>query len=256
MHLPHFLLRPIPTVLLSALLPCQALAAPPADGFEQRCERQVLPRFEVSVRQPGFMVHNTVSARVLNTRSAFASAGAALLGMTASSTRADIDIDASGLSDPASGRECIAPRVTVELSYQPLDVYVARELRPTSCSYREVFAHEMLHVKIYVENLPRIEQRVRDELTSPYGGRPLYAPRNKGLSILSDQIDSWLRPLIQAELAQVEAQQRALDSHDENERLSHLCQGEVASLIGSSFQSVAAGAATARVSGSGCGGRS
>jgi hypothetical protein len=230
-HLPHLL----PTLLLSALLPCQAFAEPPADSFEQRCERQMLPRLQVSARQPDFVVHNTVSARVLNTRGAYATAGAALLGMTASSTRADIDIDGSGLSDPASGRECIAPRITVELSYQPLDVYVAREFHPASCSYREVYAHEMLHVKTYLDNLPRIEQRVRDELISRYGGRPLYAPRNKALATLYEQVDTWLRPLIQAELAQVEAQQRALDSHGEIERLSHLCQGEVASLMGSSF---------------------
>jgi hypothetical protein len=234
-HRPHLLPRFLPALLLSALLPCQAIAAPPADSFEQRCEQQLLPRFVVNARQPGFVVHNTVSARVLNTRAAYASAGAAMLGMTASSTRAEIDIDGSGFTDPASGRECIAPRITVELSYQPLDVYVAREFHPASCSYREVVAHEMLHVKIYLDNLPRIEQRVRDELTSRYGGRPLYAPRDKGVAMLSDQVDSWLRPLIQAELVQVEAQQRALDSRDENERLSHLCQGEVSHLMGSTF---------------------
>ena len=235
MHLPLRLSLRLLAALLAAFLPCQAQAAPPADSFEQRCERHMLPMLQVSAQQRGFVVHNTLSARVLNTRVANASSGAALLGMTASRTRADIDIDGSGLTDPSSGRECIAPRITVELSYQPLDVYVAREFHPASCSYRAVFAHEMQHVKIYQDNLPRIEQRVREELTSRYGGRPLYAPRNKALAMLSDQVDSWLRTLIQAELVQVEAQQRALDSRDENERLSHLCQGEVANLMGSSF---------------------
>ena len=235
MYLPAFLSGLLPGLLLSALLPLQALAAPPPVTFEQRCERQLLPRFEVSARHPGFVVHNTVSARVLNTRTAHSFSGDAVLGMTASSTRADIDIGGPGFEDPASGRECIAPHITVELSYQPLDVYVARELHPASCSYREVIAHEMLHVKIYLDNLPRIEQRVRDELASRYGRQPLYAPRNKALAMLSDQVDNWLRPFIQAELKQVEAQQRTLDSRDENERLSHLCQGEVARLMGSTF---------------------
>lgn len=224
-------------LLLLAMLASarSASAAPAASTFEQRCENEMLPVIAVRAQRLDFKVHNTVSARVLNTRSASASAGQAMLGMTASSTRADIAIDGPGLSDIASGRECIAPRITVELSYQPLDVYVAREFHPASCSYREVYAHEMQHVKIYQDNLPRIERRVRDELISRYGGRPLYAPRDKALAMLSDQIDTWLRPLIQTELAQVEAQQRALDSRAETERLSHLCQGEVASLMGSTF---------------------
>lgn len=213
----------------------QALAAPSANSFEQRCESEMLPTITVSAHRPGFKVHNTLSARVLNTRGAYASAGQAVLGMTASSTRAEIDIDGPSLFDPASGRECIAPRITVELSYQPLDVYVAREINPASCSYREVYAHEMQHVKIYLDNLPQIERRVRDELTSRYGGRPLYAPRNKGIATLNAEIDTWLRPFIKAELAQVEVQQFALDSRDETERLSHMCQGEIASTMGSSF---------------------
>jgi hypothetical protein len=93
----------------------------------------------------------------------------------------------------------------------------------------------MQHVKIYADNLPQIEQRVREELVRRHGGRPLFAPRDKGLAILNEQIDSWLRPLLKAELAKVELQQVALDSRDENERLSHLCQGELANLMGSSF---------------------
>lgn len=221
--------------LLLALLARQAGATPPADSFEQRCARDMLPVIAVHAQPPGFKVHNTLSARVLNTRGAFASAGQALLGMTASSTHADIDIDGPSLFDPASGLECIAPHITVELSYQPLDVYVAREFHPASCSYREVYAHEMQHVRIYLDHLPRIERRLRDELVSRYGGRPLYAPHNVGIATLNAEIDTWLRPFIQAELAQVEKRQQALDSGDETERLSHLCQGEIASAMGSSF---------------------
>ena len=222
-------------LLLLLLLPRPVASAPSISLFEQRCEREMRPSFEVRAYPPGFVVHNTVSSRVLNTRGTFASAGQLLMGMTASSTRAQIDIDGPALSDIESGRECIAPRISIELSYQPLDVYVARELHPSSCSYREVYAHELKHVKIYTDNLPGIEQLVRGELVSRYGGRPLYAPRDQGLTILQSQIDTWLRPLIKAELAKVELQQRALDSRDEVERLSHMCQGEIGSLLGSTF---------------------
>lgn len=217
------------------IVPRPAAAAPSVNLFEQRCEREMKPRFDVRANRPGFVVHNTVSSRVLNTRGTYSNSGQALMGMTSSSTRAEIDIDGPALIDVDGARECIAPRITVELSYQPLDVYVARELHPASCSYREIFAHELQHVRIYADNLPRIEQVIRGELTRRYGGHPLYAPRDKGLTILQDQIDTWLRPLIKAELAKVEEQQVALDSRDEVERLSHMCQGEIAALMGSSF---------------------
>jgi hypothetical protein len=231
------LLRPalLAPLLLLALLPRHALAAPPAKDFEQRCEREMLPSFQVSAHRPGFVVHNTVSSSALNNRGAYNYAGQVMLGMTASSTRAEIDIDGPSLSDPASGRECIAPIISVQLSYQPLNVYVAREFHPASCPYRVVYAHEMQHVKIYMDNLPRLEQLVRGELVKRYAGRPLYAPRGQGLTVLQEQIDTWLRPLIKDELAKVEAQQVALDGGDETERLSHSCQGEVASLMGSTF---------------------
>jgi hypothetical protein len=232
---PRHALLAVLLLLLLFLLPRPVMSAPSVNHFEQRCESEMRPRFDVLARVNGFVVHNTVSSRVLVTRGTYSKAGQAMMGMTASSTRAEIDIDGAALIDPDSGRECIAPRITIELSYQPLDVYVARELHPASCSYREVYAHEMQHVRIYRDNLPIIEQRVHEELVRRYGGQPLFAPLNRGLAILHDQIESWLRPLLKAELAKVELQQLALDSRDETERLSHLCQGEIASAMGSSF---------------------
>jgi hypothetical protein len=231
-------LRPalLASLLLLVLLPLArpALAAP-AGSFEQRCESEMHPSIAVTAHPPGYVVHNTVSSRVLNTRGAYNGPGQNMMGLTSSSTRAEIFIDGPGLTDLDSGRECIAPKIEVDLSYQPLDVYVAREFHPASCSYRAVFAHEMQHVKVYADNLPRIEQLVRDELVSRYGGRPLYAARDKALATLQEQIDTWLRPLIKAELAKVEVQQLALDSADQAYSLSHTCHGELASLMGSSL---------------------
>lgn len=230
-HLRHLLAG----LLLVGLLPSHAIAAAPADSFEQRCEREMQPHIEVHTHRAGFIVHNTISSRVLISRGHMVHSGQIVMGLTSSSTRAEINIDGPGLADVESGRECVAPRIEVDLSYQPLDVYVAREFHPASCAYREVFAHELQHVKVYADHLPIIEQVVRDELVRRYGGRPLYAARGKALATLELQMDTWLRPLIKSELAKVEAKQLALDSRDETERLSHMCQGQVSSLMGSSF---------------------
>jgi hypothetical protein len=220
---------------LCLLLPALAHAAQEPDAFRQRCEREMKPRFEVRSRDPGVEVHNTLSSLMLNTRGSYTAPGQAMMGLTASSTRAEIGIDGPALQDQPSGRECIAPRVVVELSYQPLDVYVAREFHPASCSYRQVFAHEMRHVQLYREQLPHIVQRVRDELARRYGERPLYADAGHGLDLLEQQVDGWLRPLLKLEMAKVEVLQRALDSPEETFLLSHGCMGEIAQIMKSSF---------------------
>lgn len=226
-----------PELLASALLCLLMLLPRPAVGqpsFELRCERDMRPRLDVLAHKPGFTVNNRLSSRTLHSTSKHAYSSDMMLGMTATSTRTEIDIDGPALSDPSGQRECIAPRISVQISYQPLDVFVARELHPASCPYRTVFEHEMQHVKIYVDNLPRIERLVREELAKRFTG-PLYAPARKGLAQLRDQVDTWLMPLIKAELAMVEAKQVALDSLDETERLSRACLGEVEKVMGSRY---------------------
>lgn len=206
-----------------------------ATDFFARCEKTMHASISVSASVPRYVVNNQLSTRVLNTRATYGSSTHPVMGMTASRTRAEISLDGATLSDPGHARECIAPRIDVALSFQPLDVYVAREFPPLSCAYREVLAHEMAHVKIYTEQLARIERLVNQQLLLRYDGHPIYADAGKGLATLQDQIDDWLRPLIQQELAQVERLQAQLDNQAETERLSHACLGEVAAMMGSSF---------------------
>jgi hypothetical protein len=90
-------------LILLLLLPRPVMSAPSVNLFEQRCESEMRPRFEVLARLNGFAVHNTVSSRVLNTRATYAVAGQAMMGMTASSTRAEIGIDGVALTGQGRG---------------------------------------------------------------------------------------------------------------------------------------------------------
>jgi len=229
-------MKTLPFLLVGTLLFVVPLSAAAAGaGFEQRCEQEMRPRFDVISRAPSYRVNNTVSSQLLNNRGTYTRIGQVMMGMTASHTLAELDISGPLLLDVTSGRECLAPHVAVELSYQPLDVYVAREFSPYSCSFRAVVEHELRHVQVYREQLPRIEAMVRRELELRYADRPVYARAGEALNLLQADIDTWLRPLIQAELAAVELMQRALDNPEEERRLSQACQGEVASLMRSSF---------------------
>lgn len=206
-----------------------------ASGFEQNCEQSMRTSIKVSAAPTSYVLINNLSTQVLKTRGTYASASHSLMGMTSSRTRIDVAIDGATLVDRAHGRECIAPKIDVELRFEPLDVYVAREFPPQSCAFREVFKHEMQHVRIYTEQLQRIEGLVRSELLNRYQGHPLYTAEGDSLRILQEQIDGWLPALLHAEMAKVELMQQRLDQADETDKLSHACMGEVASMMGSSF---------------------
>jgi hypothetical protein len=219
-------------IAIAVLLP-QLAAASVGDGaFALRCEREMTPRLEVTAREVAFDVRNTVSARVLNTRSADASAGRLLLGITSSESRSDITFDGPALLDARAAGECIAPHISVELSFSPMRVDVAREFRVNSCSYAAVYAHEMQHVQIYRTQLPEVARRVRAALEQRYANKPLFAPAGQGLARLEADVDGWLRPLINAELARVRVLQAEIDSPEETFRLSHACMGELADAVG------------------------
>jgi hypothetical protein len=216
------------------LLPCAARAGQPG-AFEQRCEREMKPVFEVRAAEATFGLTKTLSGKVLNTRLTYASASQLTLGMTSGTSRIEILIDAPALPDPSGSRECTSPRVYVDLSYSPLQVFVAREFHEQSCAYRTVYAHEMQHVEVYRDNLPLLERRVREALLQRYGDRPQYGPPGAGLQALQRDVDEWLRPFIKDQLAKIERLQVQLDTPEESARLSHACLGEVEQAMGSSF---------------------
>lgn len=227
-------MRQVVVLCTTLLLPLAARASL-GDGFELRCEREMKPVLEVRAHEAQFGLSNAVPSKVLNTRVTYASSSQFTLGMTAGTSRTEIAIDAPGLHDVGGARECVSPRIFVELSYSPLQVYVAREFHEKTCAYRTVYNHEMRHVQVYRDNLPLLEQRVREALEQRYAGRPLYGKPGTGLQRVEQDVDDWLRPFIKAELADIERKQMLLDTPEESFRLSHSCLGEVESAMGSSF---------------------
>ncbi|WP_256077568.1 hypothetical protein [Massilia sp. YIM B04103] len=213
--------------VLPVLLGLAASCAAQAQGFEARCASELQSRFEVTSSSAGYAVDNTVATKVLHNRAVHNSAGDMMLGLTSATSRIEVGIDGHVLQDPGSGRECLAPRISVDLRYLPLQVYVAREFSPSGCPYRAVLDHEMEHVNLYLQHLPKVAGLVRQELEKRYRGAPLYAASGMGLDTLADQVDAWLWPLIKSEMQRVEIYQKAFDSDEESFRLSAACQGEL-----------------------------
>ena len=240
--------RLLPALPKRALLLSLSLAAADAvaDGvFQARCEGRLAEtgtaarRSTVSVEahDSGYRIDNSLSYRTLTRIKRPGPEGGYVLGLTRAESRVAISVQGSILDDPDSGRECLLPQVGISLSYLPIVVYVGREFAPGSCAYREILAHEMRHLKAYVEYLPKVESRVRATLERGVGASPVYAPRGQALARVKQELDGQWMPFIKREMAKGMALQAGIDSPAEYARLGKLCQGEVQSLIRSTRRS-------------------
>jgi hypothetical protein len=214
-------------VLLCVLAPASARTP-----FQARCEDTIGESVSVmSSKQNGHRVDNSYSFHGLSSMKGDRAPGSYVLGLTRTESRVAVKVEGRMLSDPATGYECIAPRLEVNLYYLPIVVYVGREFAPGTCAYREILAHEMRHLNIYLDFLPRAEKVVSEALARRFEGKPLYAPAGQARNLLQREINGGWMPFIKAEMAKVERLQAAIDTPQEYARLGKVCVGEVQSLI-------------------------
>jgi hypothetical protein len=220
--------------LLSIMLGVLAAGAASArTPFQIRCEDTISQTVSVlTASQNGYRVNTDLSYKALTGMKNPGRDRALVLGLTQTEFRVRIGLDGAILQDRASGYECIAPRIKVTLSYQPIVVYVGKEFAPGTCAYQEILTHEMRHLNAYMDQLPKVEKVVRAALAKRFENRPLYAPAGQASALLSKEIDTGWMPYIKAQLGKVDQLQAAIDSPQEYARLGKACKGEVGTIIG------------------------
>jgi hypothetical protein len=220
------------SALLVLGLLCCGSAAAARTPFQTRCEDTIDKTVSMlSSKQNGYSIDNTRSFRTLTAMKAPGRANSFVLGLTRTESRVSVNLDGRILQDRASGYECVAPQIRVSLFYAPIVVYIGSEFAPGTCAYKEILAHEMRHLKAYVDHLPKVESVVRSALARRFEGKPLYAPVGQAQHLLEKEIDAGWMPYMKSQMALVEIQQTAIDSPSEYARLSKVCKGEVQSLI-------------------------
>jgi hypothetical protein len=212
---------------------CVDTASAARSLLQVRCERSVSnPAVVLTTRQNGYAIDNTRSYRSLTALKGNAPANAYVLGLTRTESRLSIRSGGPLLGDIFSGFECIAPRIEVELYYTPITIYVGSEFAPGTCAYQQILAHEMRHLKTYIDYLPKVEEVVRAALSHRFNNKPLYARKGQAEGVLQRELDTGWMPWMKREMVKVEAQQAEIDSKEEYMRLSRVCKGEVQSIIG------------------------
>ncbi|HEX9172840.1 MAG TPA: hypothetical protein VF861_09265 [Telluria sp.] len=200
--------------------------------FQARCEDTIgATVVTLTSSDSGYTVNNALPFRAL-TRMKQDGGASHVLGLTRTESRISFALNGEILVDPKSRHECVAPKIDVALAYQPIVIYVGREFLPGSCAYQEILAHEMRHLKAYLDHLPKVERLVRAALKTRFSGQPIYAPAGQAKRLLENEMDGGWMPYIKNEMAKVEQLQAAIDSPQEYARLSKVCAGEVQLLLG------------------------
>ncbi|TWI66526.1 hypothetical protein IP91_02344 [Pseudoduganella lurida] len=209
-----------------------ASSEPKRTAFQIRCEDSIAKTVSVlSAKQNGFSVNTQLSYKMLTAMKGVARANQYVLGLTRTESIVQIGLGGAMLQDTATGYECIAPQIKVQLTYAPVKVYVGNEFPAGTCGYKEILAHEMRHMQTYMDSLPRVEKTVNAALAKRFGGKPLYAPVGTARSALAFELDSGWLPFIKAEMAKVEALQAQIDTPAEYARLSKVCSGEIQKIL-------------------------
>lgn len=201
--------------------------------FQIRCEDQLSKTVSVlTAQQNGYSIDTHLSYRSLTAMKGGVRGNTFVLGLTKTESRVEIRTEVPKmLQDPVSGYECVAPHITVKLSYLPIVIFVGKEFAPGSCAYNEILAHEQRHRETYQVHLPKVEALVRAALGKRFEAKPLYAPRGTASQALGREIDTALLPYIKAELGKVEVDQAAIDTAQEYARLGKVCGGEIQSIL-------------------------
>lgn len=155
------------------------------------------------------------------------------LGLTSATWTFENSYSMRSVQDSESGETCFRPG-TVELvvGYLPLEVQVAEELPPNSCTYQEVLEHELEHVRIYERALPEaakaISLEVQRELHEYLGRATNHAHAEE---LLNAKLEEVVSRAIVRQRALVQAENAKHDSAEEYSRVLHSCGGATRELL-------------------------
>lgn len=226
-----FMVRAV--ALLCGLAAANAAAAAPArTPFQIRCEDTISKTISVlSAQANGYTINNQLPYRALTLKTGSIDGRSETLGLTVTRAQYSAKLGGPILQDPVSGYECVAPRVEITLNYSPVLIYVGNEFAPGTCAYNGILAHELRHLKAYMDNLVRVEKVVRAALNKRFEARPLYAPSGTAQSALQHEINSVWFPFIQAEFDKGKPEQAKIDTPQEYARLADSCNGEIRQIV-------------------------
>jgi hypothetical protein len=196
---------------------------------EEDCARLPKPSVQVKRLDAPLTFNTQYSYLALNNLgAALARPGHQVLGLTRGSASVGFNTSFPSLADKSGRWECVSPQIVMTYGFNPLTVYIAKEFPEGGCAYKEIYTHEMRHVKTYQEHLARIEKELNETLRQRFEtGEPWRGPAGQTVAQLRQELDQRWLPFVQRLIKQVEEAQALIDTPEEYERVANTCAGEI-----------------------------
>jgi hypothetical protein len=193
------------------------------------CEQLPPPAVTVKRIEEAFTVDTRTSYRTLNILGAAVSRpGNQVLGLTRGSAVVKFETRVPSYTDRSGQWECASPQLTMSFGFSPMVVYVATEFPEGSCAYKEIYQHEMRHVKAYQAHIVQIEKDLTATLNQRFtGSGPWRGPVGQTQARLQRELNERWMPFIKREINRVDAAQALIDTPEEYARVASSCKGEI-----------------------------
>ena len=222
----------IALVAASASLAACGPGGNPFASFETRCAKLALSRFEVVAVPLTFERDDTQPIAALTVKSGSSPATHRAIGLTTAVFGQSTDIELHVVGDRRGATACGTPRVHVELSMQPVRVFVASELVDAPCQREITLSHEMKHVEVFREVLDEAAKDLERELPEGIGTELRRATSREELEQrLIVRIRDYLAQFMHERQRALDERQAAVDSPEEYARISTACRRSAADLI-------------------------
>jgi hypothetical protein len=205
---------------------CTADTSNPFASFETRCAKLPPARYDVVPVPFEMQEVDGADVRELTQRSGASFSRHRTFGLTTVSFGHETQTEIRLLEERSSGRTCGVPHVTVQVSMQPVVVYVARELNDDACRHAATREHELQHVAVYRQMLGETVAKLNAELAPAMGTQVL---QDSSGAILQRRYEARLREYLSrfmhARHEELAARQARIDSPEEYARVAAACTG-------------------------------
>ncbi len=196
----------------------------PFASFETRCAKLPPTHFEVVAVPLTFERDDSQNIAALTAKSGNALATHRTFGLTTAVFGQNTDIRLNVVDDRGDSRACGTPRVRIELSMQPVIVYLASELAAQPCQHDVTLSHEMKHVEVFRETLQLAARDLARDFPAVIGVQLRSATNpDKLQQRFVVAVRNYLGQFMRDRERMLDESQAAVDSPEEYARVSTAC---------------------------------
>lgn len=154
----------------------------------------------------------------------------AVLGVTNATIQSSFEVVRSGL-ELSNGVTCFIPSIEVDVGFAEMDVAIASEIKPDSCTYNQVYLHELEHVALYRNHLPEIALELQTALKAKFGKIVYTTDEEAASEAMLNSVQLFVEEFLTAELVEHRSHHHEFDTDEQQAFLQGPCKSEIQAIL-------------------------